>query len=122
MEMQVLFSPDRQYYSVAGVEVPVDLLWLSVTTYPLPVPSYFQHPTPFCACLNRGRNYYRVGTAAPQRVWQIENKDSDDPLVSDFRDASWWTPGLEEAWVEIQGLQEALSEATRLHVCGWIKD
>jgi hypothetical protein len=115
-KVQIIFSAGRQFYAVPDIKRECGL-WLSVETRPLPVPSEYHRPHSVCACVIPGRDYFRIGVFAPQHPDGSKALPIDDALITDYRDAAWWTPGLEEAWVELQRLREALAEATRLHVC-----
>ena len=37
-------------------------------------------------------------------------------LVRDYAEFAWWTPGLQEAWAEAEGLHQAVTEPRRLQV------
>ena len=115
-EVQIVLSAGGQFYAVLDIPRTCGL-WLSIATHPLPVPSEWHRPGLTFAAIMRGRDYYRVGAYSPQHQDGSRSVPIDDELVKDWCDAAWWTPGLEEAWVEIQGMKEAFAEATRLHVC-----
>ena len=111
-EIQIIFSAGRQFYAVPEVHRECGL-WLSVETHPLPVPSEWRRPGSTCLVVMRGRDYYRIGVFGPQHTDGSKSVSADDALVQDWRDAAWWTPGLQEAWVELQGLKEAFAEAEK---------
>jgi hypothetical protein len=113
-ETQIVYSSSGDFYAVIGVRECG--IWLSIAKHPLPVPPEWHRPGVAMACLIRGRDYYRVCTVTPQNGTQPKFISADDELVKDYREAAWWTPSLEEAWTEIQGLNEALCEATKLRV------
>jgi hypothetical protein len=115
-EVQIIFSAGRRFYAVPELRRECGL-WLSVEKHPLPVPSEWRRPEAICACIMRGRDYYRVGMFRPVHTDGSETAGIDDERVRDYRDVAWWTPGLEEAWVELQGMKDAFAEAIRLHVC-----
>jgi hypothetical protein len=114
-EVQIIFSAGRQFYAVPEIRRECGL-WLSVEKHPLPVPPEWRRPESICACVMCGRDYYRVGVFRPLHSDGSETAGSDDERVRDYRDAAWWTPGLEEAWVELQELKGAFAEATEVHV------
>jgi hypothetical protein len=114
-DITIIFSADGHYYAIPSVRECG--LWLSMAKHPLPVPPEWHYPASLCACVMRGRDYYRIGVYGPQRDGGSKPIRAEHELVKDYRDAAWWTPGLEEAWVEAQGLGEALAQATKLHVC-----
>jgi hypothetical protein len=114
--MQIIFSAGRQLYAVPDVRRECGL-WMSVAKHPLPVPPEWRRPGSTCVVVMPGRDYYRVGIFGPQHTDGSISVALDDELVQDYRDAAWWTPGLQEAWVELKGLKEAFEHATRLHVC-----
>jgi hypothetical protein len=87
-------------------------LWLSIQKHPLPVPPQFRRPDSVCACVMRGRDYYRVAMFRPAHTDGCTAVSLDDELVKDYCDAAWWTPGLEEAWVELDGMKEAFARAS----------
>jgi hypothetical protein len=101
-ELQIMYSAGGQFYAIADVARECGL-WLSVAKHPLPVPAEWRRPGLTFAAVMRGRDYYRIGAYAPQNVNRSAPISSDDECVRDYRDAAWWTPGLEEAWVELQG-------------------
>jgi hypothetical protein len=108
--VQVVFSSDQSYFCVPEVARDGGL-WLSVKTYPLPLSEMWRFPNTFGMAVMRGRDYARMFTRNPLREGKTEPVPADDPLVADWHDASWWTPGLEEAWAECEGLREALATA-----------
>jgi hypothetical protein len=111
-ELQVIFSAGRLMYAVPDVRRECGL-WLSVEKHPLPVGPEWHRPDSIAACVMRGRDYYRVGMFRPSHTNGSEARPPDDELVRDYRDAAWWTPGLEEAWAESDGYKLALAEAQR---------
>jgi hypothetical protein len=102
-QMEIIFSAGGQFYAVPDVRRECGL-WLSTATHPLPVPVEWHRPGAVCACVARGRNYYRIGIFGPQRNEISRTVDADSELARDYRDAAWWTPGLEEAWTQIDAL------------------
>ena len=115
-QIEILLSAGGQFYAIPDIRRECGL-WLSVATHPLPVPPEWHRPGLTFAAIMRGRSYYRIGAHTPQRSGPIKGVSIDDELVRDYRDACWWTPRLEEAWIELQGMREAFAEATKLHVC-----
>ena len=104
--IQIIYSAGRQFYAVPDVRRECGL-WLSVETHAMPVPSEWRRPDSVCVCVMRGRDYYRIGMFRPAHTDGSEEVSIDDQRVKDYRDAAWWTPGLEEAWVELQALGAA---------------
>jgi len=120
-QVEIIFSAGGQFYAVTGAGCERHL-WLGVDKHPLPVPLEWHRPGLVCACVMRGRSYYRIAAFGPQHSGGSKSVSIDDELVKDYRDAAWWTPGLEEAWVELQGLREAfntLGEAERSRAHQW---
>jgi hypothetical protein len=111
----VQFSSDGAYYLVPRIgmeKFPADgMIWLETTTHPLPVGQEWHTPNLFGAAIMRGRDYWRRFTRGRLLLGAQKSIAASDVLLRDYIDAAWWTPGLEEAWVEIQGLKEALAEA-----------
>jgi hypothetical protein len=114
-EVEIIFSAGRQFYAVPEIRRECGL-WLSVEKHPLPVPPEWRRPESICACVMRGRDYYRVGMFRPLHSDGSEAASIDDERVRDYRDAAWWTPGLEEAWGELPGMTGTFADATELHV------
>src|SRR5581483_8445914 len=102
----VQFSSGGDYYCVPGI-AREGAIWLSVTKLPLPIGPEWKAPHTFGMAVMRGRTYARQFTRAPLIPGQLKAIDETDEMVVDWRDAAWWTPGLEEAWVECQALREA---------------
>ncbi|HJU11870.1 MAG TPA: hypothetical protein VJ728_13390 [Candidatus Binataceae bacterium] len=124
--VRIIYSGGGQFYAVPDVERECGL-WLSVETHSLPVPPEWRRPDSVCACVIRGRDYYRIGMFRPVHTDGSEVVSADDSKVTDYRDAAWWTPGLEKAWAAAQRVDEAMETARRgvkqhnqLHV--WEKD
>jgi hypothetical protein len=115
-EVQIIFSAGRQFYAVPEIHRECGL-WLSVQKHPLPLGIEWHRPGLTFAAVMRGRDYYRIGACAPQHTDGSKAVAVDDELVSDYRDAAWWTPGLEEAWVEIRGLEDAFAQVRQVHLC-----
>lgn len=115
-QILAMFSADGSFYAVPDKR-EASLVWLSVVKRVLPVPIEWRRPDSLCAFVMRGRDYYRLGVFGPLHTGASQMLDPGHELVKDYRDAAWWTPGLEEAWVELEGLHEALERATTLHVC-----
>jgi hypothetical protein len=113
-EVQIMFSGGGQFYLIPEIKRDC-MLWLSITKRPLPVPSEWRRPGSLCACVMRDRGYYRLGSFELQAAGVVKAISLDDELVKDYGDAAWWTPGLEEAWVELQGMKEAMAEAIKPH-------
>jgi hypothetical protein len=117
MNVRIVISASGTHYAIAPVgegssplrEVGI---WLSLKKYPLPVPPEWRKPLFNFAAVIRGRDYYRLATVIPQRSYQNEIIAADDERANDYRDAAWWTPGLEEAWAECEGLKLAVEHAT----------
>jgi hypothetical protein len=110
--MQIIFSAGRLFYAVPDVRRECGL-WLSVAKHPLPVPPEWRRPGATCVVVMPGRDYYRIGVFGPQHADGSTAGSVEGELVQDYRDAAWWTPGLEEAWVELEGMKEALERATQ---------
>ena len=122
-EVQIIFSAGGQYYAVLDI-LRTCGAWLSIDKRPLPVPGEWHRPGTTFAAVMRGRDYYRIGVYGLQRQDGSKSVPLDDELVKDWCDASWWTPGLEEAWAEADGMAAAMCEAQRqikelsaMHVC-----
>ena len=107
-ELAIVLSSGGQFYAVLGAHRECGI-WLSLAKHPLPVPSEWHRPGDTFAAVMRGRDYYRIGASAPQHSNGTKAIAPDDELVTDYLDASWWTPGLEEAWEEISTLSLTLS-------------
>ncbi len=116
-EMQIIFSAGGQFYAVPEVRRECGI-WLAMEKRPLPVPLEWRRPGSVCAAVMRGRDYYRVAIFGPQHSDGSKAIAADNELVVDYRDAAWWTPGLEEAWAEADGFKLALNEAGRQPVRG----
>jgi hypothetical protein len=115
-EVQIVLSAGGQFYAVLDIPRTCGL-WLSIAKYPLPVPPEWHRPGNSFAAVMRGRDYYRVGVYGPQHQDGSRSVPIDDELVKDWRDTSWWTPGLQESWAEIDSLAAPtviLSEAKDL--------
>jgi len=109
-EVEIIFTVGRQFYAVLrGPAGPAGAAPLRD----------WRRPDMVCACVMRGRDYYRVGIRGPQHSGGSQAISLDDELVKDYRDAAWWTPGLEEAWVELQGMKEAMERATKADIARW---
>lgn len=111
-EVQLVFSAGGLFYAVLDIPRTCGL-WLSIEKHPLPVPNEWHRPGLTFAAIMRGRDYFRIGAYSPQHTDGSKSLPLDDELVRDWCDASWWTPGLEEAWGEIQGMREALCQAEK---------
>ncbi len=61
----------------------------------------------------RGRDYWRRFTRGRLLLGAQKLIAAGDVLIRDYIDAAWWTPGLEEAWAETEGLHEAVQEMHR---------
>ena len=108
MEVTVLLNSDATYYCVPAVGREGGI-WLTVETFPKPVGPEWRYPNTFGVALIRGRDYVRRFTRMRLTAGRTETLAADAALVADWRTASWWTPGLEEAWAELERLVEALS-------------
>lgn len=122
-QVLIIYSAGGRFYAIpsSGREVGI---WLSVEREPLPVSALWHAPGIAFAAVMRGRDYYRVGTIVPQHEGPTELIECDSQLARDYADAAWWTPGLEEAWAEADGMREAMDSArveisrlSQLHVC-----
>lgn len=111
-EVQIIYSVGRQFYAIPEIWRSGGI-WLSVVRHALPIGAEWRGPGLVFAAIMRGRDYYRIGTAYPQKAGPAEPIESDSEMVRDYADAAWWTPGLQEAWVEAQGLSEAMCQANR---------
>lgn len=110
MTTEIIYSIDGFYYNVPDTRECG--IWLSVQKHPLPVPIGWHRPAVLMACVMRGRDYFRICQFAPIGRGKTDTIEDNDELVLDYRDASWWTPGLEEAWSKIDELNTLLSIAT----------
>jgi hypothetical protein len=111
-EVQIIFSAGGQFYAIPDVKRECGL-WLSLAKHALPVPNEWHRPGLSFAAVMRGRDYWRIGHNAPMHTDGSKAVSIDDELVTDYRDASWWTPGLQESWVEAEGFKLAAQEAAR---------
>jgi hypothetical protein len=115
----VQFSGDGAYYLVPRIGAEKfpqgGMIWLETATHPLPVGQEWHTPNLFGAALMRGREYWRRFTRARLLLGAQKTIAASDVLLRDYIDAAWWTPGLEEAWAEAEGLHEAVEELRRLH-------
>ena len=115
----VQFSSDGAYYLVPRIGVEKfpqgGMIWLETATHPLPVGQEWHTPNLFGAAVMRGRDYWRRFTRGRLMPGAQKLIAAGDVLIRDYIDAAWWTPGLEEAWAEADGLHEAVEEL-RLHV------
>jgi hypothetical protein len=111
-ELQIIYSAGGQFYAIAGVKRECGL-WLSLAKHPLPVATEWHRPGSSFAAVMRGRDYWRIGQHAVLHTDGSKAVSIDDDLVRDYQDASWWTPGLEEAWAESEGFRLAVEEASR---------
>lgn len=107
--LQITYSIDRDYYLIPEVkrECPI---WLSLIKKPLPIPSHLRGPGVIFAAIMPGRDYYRLGDRLDRRQGSISEVQTDSELVSDYFDASWWSPGLEEAWEKLAETRKELDE------------
>jgi hypothetical protein len=106
-DVTIALSASGLFYCMATHERECGL-WLGVEKKPLPVPSELRRPGTVGAAIMRGRDYWRHYTRTPLGQGDTKTVPADDDLVTDYRDAAWWTPGLEEAWAEADGLHESL--------------
>ena len=102
-QVQISYSLDGKLYALEGIRECA--LWMSVEKHPLPVPDGWHRPGIVMAAVMRGRDYYRICQFAPASLGQRVTIDDDNELVTDYRDAAWWTLGLEQAWAEIDKLK-----------------
>jgi hypothetical protein len=112
-EVQIIYSAGRQFYAIPEVRRECGL-WLSIEPYPLPVPAEWRRPDSICACIVRGRDYYRIGMFRPMHTDGSEAVNADDPRVSDYAHAAWWTPGLEEAWATAGAMSATMVAARQI--------
>src|SRR5260370_6140169 len=107
----VQFSSDGAYYLVPRIGVEKfpqgGMIWLETATHPLPVGPEWHTPNLFGAAVMRGRDYWRRFTRGRLLLGAQKLIATGDVLIRDYIDAAWWTPGLEEAWAETEGLHEA---------------
>ncbi len=96
----VLWNSDATYYCVPGIARD-GAIWLSVQTFAKPVGPEWRYPNSFGVVLMRGRDYVRRFTRMRLTAGRTETLAADSPMVADWRDAAWWTPGLAEAWAEL---------------------
>jgi hypothetical protein len=113
-EVQIMFSAGHQFYAVPDVRRECGI-WLSMEKHPLPVPVEWRRPHSVAAAVMRGRDYYRIAIFGPQHTDGSSAAGTDDELVRDYRDAAWWTPGLEEAWTELDDANAAPDKAEQQH-------
>ena len=110
----VQFSSDGAYYLVPRIGAEKfpqgGIIWLETATNPLPVGHEWHTPNLFGAAVMRRRDYWRRFTRGRLLLGAQKSIAAGDVLIRDYIDAAWWTPGLEEAWVELHGLKEALVE------------
>ncbi len=113
----VQFSSDGAYYLVPRIGVEKfpqgGMIWLETATHPLPVGQEWHTPNLFGAAVMRGRDYWRRFTRGRLLPGAQTSIAAADVLIRDYIDAAWWTPGLEEAWAETEGLHEAVQEMHR---------
>jgi hypothetical protein len=100
-EVQIIFSAGGQFYAIPDVKRECGL-WLSLAKHPLPVPNEWHRPGLSFAAVMRGRDYWRIGHHALMHTDGSKAVSIDDELVTDYRDAAWWTPGLEESWAQAE--------------------
>ena len=114
----VQFSSDGAYYLVPRIGAEKfpqgGMIWLETATHPLPVGREWHTPNLFGAAVMRGRDYWRRFTRGRLLSGAQKPIAAGDVLIRDYIDAAWWTPGLEEAWVEAHGLHEAVEDLRRL--------
>lgn len=99
-EVTVLLNSDGSYYCCPAVARD-GALWLSVGVFPKPVGPEWRYPNTFGVALIRGRDYVRRFTRMRLSAGRTETAPADATLVADWTAAAWWTPGLEEAWAEL---------------------
>jgi hypothetical protein len=113
----VQFSSDGAYYLVPRIGAKKfpqgGMVWLETTMHPLPVGQEWHTPNLFGAAVMRGRNYWRRFTRGRLLLGAQKSVAAGDVLIRDYIDAAWWTPGLEEAWAEADGLHETVRELHR---------
>jgi hypothetical protein len=111
----VQFSSDGAYYLVPRIGTEKfpqgGMIWLGTATHPPPVGLEWHTPNLFGAAVMRGRDYWRRFTRGRLLPGAQKPIAAGNVLIRDYIDAAWWTPGLEEAWVEAHGLHEAMHEA-----------
>ncbi len=103
-EVTLLLNSDGNYYCCPAV-AREGALWLSVETFPKPVGPEWRYPNTFGVALIRGRDYVRHFTRMRLTAGRTETVSADTGMVADWRAASWWTPGLEEARAELDAFQ-----------------
>jgi|SRR5208283_1375520 len=103
-EVTVLLNSDGNYYCCPAAPRE-GALWLSVETFPKPVKPEWRYRNTFGVALIRGRDYVRHFTRMRLTAGRTETVSADTGMVADWRAASWWTPGLEEAWAELDAFQ-----------------
>jgi hypothetical protein len=117
----VQYSSDGHYYLVArigqGKFPDGGMVWLETLTHPLPIGEEWHTPNLFGAAVIRGRDYWRRFTRARLLIGQQTEIVATAVLVRDYAEFAWWTPGLQEAWAEADGLHEAVDELRRLQLC-----
>jgi hypothetical protein len=115
----VQFSSDGAYYLVPRIGAEKfpqgGMIWLETAMHPLPVGQEWHTPNLFGAAIMRGRDYWRRFTRGRLLLGAQKSIAGGDVLIRDYIDAAWWTPGLEEAWAEADGLHEAIEEMRRMH-------
>ncbi len=113
----VQFSSDGAYYLVPRIGAEKfpqgGMIWLETATHPLPVGPEWHTPNLFGAAVMRGRDHWRRFTRGRLMPGAQKPIAAGDVLIRDYIDAAWWSPGLEEAWAEADGLHEAVQETHR---------
>jgi hypothetical protein len=110
--VDIQYSRDGDFYCIPAI-VRDGGFWLSVAPYSLPVASEWKLPGIRGMAIMRGRDYARKFERMPLFPGRLEAIAADSALVADWKDASWWTPGLEEAWAECEGLHLAVAQHER---------
>ncbi|HZP46272.1 MAG TPA: hypothetical protein VFB15_11545 [Candidatus Binataceae bacterium] len=105
-QVKIQYNGDGTYYCVPQV-VRECGMWLSVAKRDLPVARALRRPAAHGAVVMRGRDYYREFTRLAFANGRVEVVDADHELVADWRDAAWWTPGLQESWQELEARPSA---------------
>lgn len=93
----VFFSQDKTWYAVPELSRCNPAIWLGVEKVPAPIPDNLKRrDTLHGAAVMPERSYWRRFSAVQMAPGPQETRLADDELVADYRDASWWTPGIAE--------------------------
>ena len=102
-------SADGTWYATAGRS---DGIWLSVETFPLPVPDELKRPDIWGAAVIPGRDYWRRFSRAPMRPGEQVPIDAESAIVQDYLECGAWS-SLLEALLDENAAQD--EEIGKLH-------